>query len=179
MGRGRKLVRLVRQRAMEAANCGGRSRGVSVWRRGAPAPYALTMDVIGGRCLCGGVRFELTLPFRRANHCHCSLCRRHSGSTGLLQGRVPRDRFRLLQGEDLIRVYRPAGGRSVKAFCSVCGSSLFGNQWPEGDEVSVRLSALDAGTVALDYHSWVGSKASWDQLPDDGLPRYDAGPPSS
>jgi hypothetical protein len=137
------------------------------------------MTVVSGGCLCGGVRFEATLPFRRANHCHCSLCRRHSGSTGLVQGRVPRERFRLLQGEELVRVFRPAGGQAVKAFCSVCGSSLFGNRWPEGEEISVRLGALDDDSVvALDYHSWVGSKAAWERLPDDGLPRYDAGPPS-
>ena len=148
-------------------------------RRRSLAAYALDVDVLGGGCLCRGVRFEVTLPFRRANHCHCSLCRRHSGSTGLLQARVPRERFRLLQGEELLRVYRPGAGTAVKAFCSVCGSSLFGNQWPEGEEISVRLGSLDGDeVVALDYHSWVGSKASWDQLPDDGLPRYEAGPPS-
>ena len=92
---------------------------------------------------------------------------------------MPRDRFRLLQGEELIRIYRPPGASSVKAFCSNCGSGLFGNRWPEGDEISVRLSALDTDAVALDDHTWVGSKASWDQLPDDGLPRYDAGPPAA
>jgi hypothetical protein len=135
------------------------------------------MAVLGGGCLCGGVRFEVTLPFRRANHCHCSLCRRHSGSTGLVQARVARERFRLLQGEELIRVYRPDGGMAVKAFCTVCGSSLFGHQWPEGEEVSIRLGALDDDAVTLDYHSWVDSKAAWDQLPEDGLPRYGAGPP--
>src|SRR5918911_4893190 len=111
------------------------------------------MEVVGGGCLCGGVRFEVTLPFRRANHCHCSLCRRHSGCTGLVQGRVPRERFRLLQGDDLIRVYRPDAGTAVKAFCAVCGSSLFGNEWPEGEEISVRLGALDDDHVTLDYHS--------------------------
>ncbi len=140
--------------------------------------YDRAMEVLGGGCLCGGVRFEVMLPFRRANHCHCSLCRRHSGSTGLLQARIARERFRLLQGEELIRVYKPEGGRSVKAFCAVCGSSLFGNQWPHGDEISVRLSTLDDDAqMTLDYHSWVAAKASWDQLPDDGLPRYDTGPP--
>ncbi len=136
------------------------------------------MHVLGGGCLCGAVRFEVTPPFRRANHCHCSLCRRHSGSTGLVQARVARERFRLLSGAKLIRVYRPADGTAVKAFCSVCGSSLFGNQWPDGEEISVRLGALDDDTaVGLDYHSWVGSKARWDQLPEDGLPRHDQAPP--
>jgi hypothetical protein len=92
---------------------------------------------------------------------------------------VARDRFRLLRGEELIRVYRPAGGTAVKAFCSVCGSSLFGHQWPDGDEISVRLGALDDDNVTLDYHSWVGSKAAWDQLPTDGLPRHDGTPPNA
>ena len=58
---------------------------------------------LSGSCLCGGVRFEVTAPFRRANHCHCSRCRKHSGTFGETQGRVPREGFRLLQGEDLIQ----------------------------------------------------------------------------
>ena len=57
------------------------------------------MATIGGSCLCGGVRFEVDLPFRRANHCHCSFCRKHSGTFGLTQGRVPREQFRLLAGD--------------------------------------------------------------------------------
>jgi hypothetical protein len=132
-----------------------------------------------GGCLCGGVRFELTEPFRRANHCHCSRCRRHSGSSGLTQGRVPREGFRLLQGAELIRVYRPAGG-AVKAFCATCGSSLFGGTWPDGPEVSVRFGVLDgAPSVAPQYHSYVASKADWDVLPDDGLPRFEAANPDA
>ena len=130
-----------------------------------------------GSCLCGGVAFEITAPFRRANHCHCSRCRKHSGSFGLTQGRVPREGFRLLRGEELIRVYRPDGG-AVKAFCSVCGSSLFGGAWPDGPEVSVRLGALDDDpAIRPQYHSFTGSRAAWDELPDDGLPRYDGAKP--
>ena len=100
-------------------------------------------EVVDGSCLCGGVRYEVELPFLRANHCHCSLCRKHSGTFGLSQGRVPREQFRLLEGEELLHVYRPETGTVVKVFCSVCGSSLFGGHWPEGDEVSIRLGSLD------------------------------------
>ena len=60
--------------------------------------------------------------------------------------RVPREGFRLLSGEELISVFRPDGG-AVKAFCSVCGSSLFGAHWPEGEEISIRLGALDEAGV--------------------------------
>ena len=137
------------------------------------------MNEVRGSCLCGGVRFEVTLPFRRANHCHCSRCRKHSGTVGLTQGRVPRERFRLLAGAELIRVWRPPGEGAVKAFCSVCGSSLFGAHWPEGDEISVRLGTLDGDPgIRPQYHSFVDSRAPWDQLPDDGLPRYSGPPPT-
>ena len=126
-----------------------------------------------GSCLCGGVRFEVTQPFRRANHCHCSRCRKHSGAFGGTQGRVARYGFRLVAGEELIRVYRPEGG-AVKAFCEVCGSSLFGASWPEGDEISIRLGALDGDPgIRPQCHTFVGSRAPWDELPDDGLERFE------
>ena len=62
-------------------------------------------DTIRGSCLCGGVRFEVDPPFIRAGDCHCSRCRKHSGTFGLMQARVRREQFRLLAGEDLLRVY--------------------------------------------------------------------------
>jgi hypothetical protein len=137
------------------------------------------VEPLTGSCLCGGVRFELTAPFRRANHCHCSRCRKHSGTFGLTQGRVPRDGFRLVQGEGLIRVYRPAAGMA-KAFCSVCGSSLFGGTWPDGPEVSIRFGALDGDPATRpQYHAHTASAAPWHVIPDDGLPRHPGPAPSA
>ena len=139
--------------------------------------YAVGVTTVSGSCLCGGVRFEVELPFRRANVFHCSRCRKHSGAHGLVQARVPRERFRLLSGEELIRVYRPEGGK-VKGFCSVCGASLFGHEWPVGDEISIRLGSLDADPqIQPEYHTYVESRAPWDELADDGLPRYAEGKP--
>ena len=141
-----------------------------------PAAYTLTVNPpVTGSCLCGGVRFEVSQPFVWANHCHCSRCRKHSGTFGGTQGRVPREGFRLLAGEALIRVYRPEGGR-VKAFCTICGSSLFGAEWPDGDEISIRLGALDGDPgIRPQVRTFVDSKAAWDEIPDDGLPRYPEG----
>jgi hypothetical protein len=86
--------------------------------------------------------------------------------------------LRILEGEELIRVYRPEGGR-VKAFCSSCGSSLFGGEWPGGEMASVRLGALDGDPgVRPERHSYVDSRAPWEELPDDGLPRYPDAPPA-
>jgi hypothetical protein len=126
---------------------------------------------ITGGCLCGGVRFEVTGAFIRAGHCHCSRCRRHSGTFGLTQGRVRREQFRLLRGEDLVRVYGKGEG-AVKAFCSQCGSSLFGGTWPDGPQVSIRLGAIDGDPgIRPQFHTHVESRAPWDEITDD-LPRY-------
>lgn len=126
---------------------------------------------VRGSCLCGGVRYEVTGPFLRAGHCHCSRCRKHSGAAASTQGRVLRQDFRLISGADLIRSYQPDGG-AVKAFCSVCGSSLFGGSWPEGPEVSIRLGSVDGDPgIRPQDHTHVDSRAPWDEI-HDGLPQY-------
>ena len=90
-----------------------------------------------------------------------------------------RSGFRLLAGEHLITVFRPSGGR-VKAFCSACGSSLFGGEWPEGDEGSIRLGSLDGDPgIRPEFHLFVASRAPWDELPDDGLPCFDGAHPGA
>jgi hypothetical protein len=93
---------------------------------------------IRGSCLCGGVRFEVDPPFLQANHCHCDRCRKHSGTAVCTQTRVRREQFRFLQGEELIKVYGKGEG-AVKAFCIACASSLFGGDWPDGPQVSIRM----------------------------------------
>lgn len=131
----------------------------------------MTTQVRGGGCLCGAVRFEITGPFLRAGHCHCSRCRRHSGTAVCTQGRVLQEHFRLLSGEDRVRVYGD-GGHAVKAFCTTCGSSLFGGTWPEGPEVSIRLGVMDGDPgIRPQAHTFVASRAPWDEIMDE-LPQH-------
>jgi hypothetical protein len=95
------------------------------------------------------------------------------------QGRVLSEHFRLLSGDQLIRIYRPAEGAAVKAFCSVCGSSLFGGTWPGGPEVSIRLGTVDGDPgIRPQYHTFVDSRAPWDEITDD-LPQYPGAPPAT
>jgi hypothetical protein len=134
--------------------------------------------MITGGCLCGGVRYEVDGSFLRASHCHCSRCRRHTGTSHSTQGRARREDFRLVAGEELISVYTPDGG-AVKAFCTVCGSSLFGGQWPEGDEVTIRLGSVDGDPgIRPQFHTFVGSRAVWDEITDD-LPQYEGYKPAA
>ena len=126
---------------------------------------------IRGSCLCGGVRFEVEPPFLRANHCHCERCRKHSGTAVCTQTRVPKERFHLRQGAELIQVYGKGEG-AVKAFCRNCGSSLFGGDWPDGREVSIRMGSFDDDPgIRPQFRTFVSDKAPWDIITDD-LPRY-------
>jgi hypothetical protein len=126
---------------------------------------------IRGSCLCGGVKFEVTPPFLRAGRCHCDRCRKHSGAAVCTQARVLKEQFRLLDGLELIRVYGTGEG-AVKAFCTVCGSSLFGGDWPEGDQVSIRMGAFDDDPgIRPQFHTFVDSRAPWDEITD-RLPQY-------
>jgi len=132
--------------------------------------------MITGGCLCGAVRYEVRGPFHRAGYCHCSRCRRHSGTAVCTQGRVRRQDFHLLSGADQVRAYRPDGG-SVKAFCVVCGSSLFGGSWPDGPEVSIRLGSVDGDPgIRPQVHTFVASRAPWDTILDD-LPQFEGALP--
>ncbi|PYL05538.1 MAG: GFA family protein [Verrucomicrobia bacterium] len=126
--------------------------------------------LIRGSCLCGGVRFEAEPPFIRASHCHCERCRKHSGTAVCTQARVRREQFRLLAGEELIKVYEGEG--AVKAFCVNCGSSLVGGDWPEGAEVSTRMGAFDDDPgIRPQFHTFVADRAPWDEITDK-LPQY-------
>jgi hypothetical protein len=128
-------------------------------------------ETIRGSCLCGGVKFTVEPPLLRASHCHCERCRKHSGTAVCTQARVRREQFQLLSGVELIRVYGKGEG-AVKAFCSVCGSSLFGGDWPDGDEVSIRMGAFDDDPgIRPQFHTWVRDRAEWDEITDQ-LPQF-------
>ena len=87
------------------------------------------------------------------------------------QARVWRRQFRLLEGKQLIKVYGTGEG-AVKVFCVNCGSSLFGGDWPDGEQVSIRMGAFDDDPgIRPQFHTFVEGRAPWDVITDD-LPQY-------
>ncbi len=135
------------------------------------------MATLQGSCLCGGVRFEVREPFERVTYCHCTNCKKLSGSAGTVNGRASSEAITVLAGEVLLRSFQPEEG-TAKTFCSVCGSNLFGGGWPDSPSASVRLSALDSPfDRGPDVHIFVRSLAAWETLPTDGADRFDLRPP--
>jgi len=135
------------------------------------------VETLRGSCLCGAVRFEVAEPFERVTYCHCTNCKKISGSGGTVNGRASSEAIKVLAGEEQLRSYQPQEG-TAKTFCSVCGSNLFGGGWPDSPSASVRLSALDSPfDRGPAVHIFVRSVAAWETLPPDGAERFDVRPP--
>ena len=128
---------------------------------------------MSGSCWCGAVRFAVAQPFITLTFCHCTSCKRISGGVGTANGRARTEWIDVTEGRELLTTYQPDEG-SAKTFCSRCGSNLFGGGWPDSEQASVRLSAIDAGLEQKpEAHIYVRSIADWETLPDDGLPRHE------
>jgi hypothetical protein len=131
------------------------------------------VGTLRGSCLCGGVEFEVAQAPETLRYCHCESCKKLSGSIGTVNGRVPSNTIRILEGKELLQTFQPAEG-SAKTFCRTCGSNLFGGGWPDSETTSVRASALDDPFDARpSAHLFVRSAAAWETLPDDGLERFE------
>jgi hypothetical protein len=79
---------------------------------------------VPGSCLCGAIRFEVTLPTRFCVHCHCSMCRRNHGAAFVTWFGVPKTSFRVTSGEANLTRYQ-SSDHGNRSFCSRCGTSLF------------------------------------------------------
>jgi len=124
-----------------------------------------------GRCLCGAVRFQIEGPFQSAAYCYCRRCQRRTGTARSASARVAISDFEVLTGRDLIRAWRPADGMA-KNYCGECGGHVFSGPL-DAEKIVIRLGAIDGDPgIHPEYRQWVSSAASWEEIPDDGLPRY-------
>jgi hypothetical protein len=125
-----------------------------------------------GRCLCGGVRFEVTEPLVSAGYCHCTRCQRRTGTAAAVSARIVPGSLRVVSGEELLRAYEPDDG-FAKVFCSSCGSALWARSPDDPDVIAVRMGAFDSDPgIRPGYRQFVAYAASWEPIPDDGLPRF-------
>jgi hypothetical protein len=125
-----------------------------------------------GGCLCGGVRWELSEPPLAASYCHCTRCQRRSGTAASANARIAPGTLRIVRGEELVRSFVPPDG-APKDFCSVCGSALWSRDRASGEIAGVRLGGFDEDPgVRPEHRQYTDYAASWEPLPDDGLPRF-------
>jgi hypothetical protein len=123
-----------------------------------------------GRCLCGSVRYTVADAFQYAMYCHCSNCRRATGSAFKAFAGIPRERLTLLQDEPHVLHYGE-GGPNFDVHCRRCGSLLY-SVVRDGSYVHVALGTLeDEPSIRPSKHIFVGSKAAWHSIADE-LPQF-------
>lgn len=120
-----------------------------------------------GQCLCGEVGYGIHGRIVAMYQCHCSRCRRASGSSFATNLAVEASGFEILRGADALSAFeQPAG--TIRHFCSRCGSPVYSRSDPMGDLVYVRAGTLDGDPrVRPEVHLHVASKAAWDVIADD------------
>lgn len=104
-----------------------------------------------GGCRCGAVRYEVRGEPTVTGLCHCTDCRKETGSAFLAYADWPREQF-TVAGD-----FPTFEGRS---FCSVCGSRLF----HLGDEhAEICLGSLDEAPTpfAPSREGWTIRREHW------------------
>lgn len=128
-----------------------------------------------GSCQCGEVTFSVEGEFRHFFLCHCSRCRKDTGSAFGANLFAPGGVLTWRTGRDAVRTFQVPGTRHVRSFCATCGAALPSLQM-DGALVVVPAGALDdAVDRRPDAHICTASRAGWDdRLEDvaslDGLP---------
>ena len=120
---------------------------------------------LAGKCLCGAVHYAVADEFVYAANCHCSNCRRTTGSAFKPFAGIGRNRLRITKGEDNLMIVGEANANDTH--CSLCGSLLY-SVVRDGAFVHVAMGTLvDDPGIRPRAHIFVGSKAPWFTITDD------------
>ena len=126
--------------------------------------------MLTGECLCRTVRYTVADAFEYALNCHCSNCRRTTGSAFKPFAGIARDKLGVTSGDDNVMIYGDANA-SHDAHCRCCGALLY-SVVRNGAYAHVAMGTLvDAPSIRPRAHIFVGSKAPWFSITDD-LPQY-------
>jgi hypothetical protein len=128
---------------------------------------------LAGKCFCGAVHYAVEDAFRYAMNCHCSNCRRTTGSAFKPFAGIERDKLSVTKGADAL--LGRGDERNNDTHCRACGSLLY-SVVRDGAFVHVAMGTLvDDPSIRPSRHIFVGSKAPWFTITDD-LPQHEAFP---
>ena len=124
-----------------------------------------------GSCLCGARAYEIEGEIGGVWICHCSLCRKASGSVGNAILIVPKAQFRWLLGADHGHTYALRETYSITR-CKTCGTPLPAEV--DAANIYVTAGTLDTPLGAgVRTHLFCASRADWDG-DEPGVRRFDA-----
>lgn len=123
-----------------------------------------------GSCLCGGVRFRISGELERFFLCHCTRCRKDSGSAHGANLFSSKASIEWLSGQDTVRTFNLAQTRHTRSFCTNCGSAV---PCATDGMLVIPAGSLDGDPEILpNAHIFFASRASWD-TDLAGVPSFD------
>lgn len=125
---------------------------------------------IKGECFCGQVSYQIDGRLRDATSCHCSRCRKAFSAQASAAALLEPSEFHWLSGEHLLTSYVSQQGYGLQ-FCSVCGSTLCTVYKGEVFQVTLGCVVGDPD-IEIGRHIFVGSKATWEVMPE-GVLQFD------
>lgn len=126
------------------------------------------MTEVNGQCSCGSVGYKLSIDSLLAYQCHCSICRKATGSAFSTTLMAPEAGFAWLRGKELISSYAKDNGYKVN-FCSRCGSPV-PNKFRGFPLLSVPVGSIDGNpSIKVVAQLYLGSRAKWDTGTFEGL----------
>jgi len=128
-----------------------------------------------GGCLCGAVKYEISGEFDGFFLCHCSRCRKDTGSAHAANLFSSTAALTWLTGQEAIKTYRVPETRHQRSFCTECGSALPGLH--RGGTLLVVPAGSADGDIDMrpTAHICYASRAKWDDRLDD-LAKFDGLP---
>ena len=127
----------------------------------------MSQVTLKGGCLCGAVKYRVTGDPTRFYHCHCSRCRKSSGTGHASNVMMTNATLVFTQGESLLKRFKvPDSERFSRQFCSECGSP-----------VARVVPELNAGSLDDAIPIKPQARIYWDSRTDwscdgDTLPRF-------
>lgn len=121
-----------------------------------------------GRCLCGAVRYVLSVPPKWTALCHCDSCRRATSAPVVGWMGFPTDSVTW----DGPRTTYKSSAHARRSFCPTCGSqmSFESTRWP--GELHLYAVSLDDPTLYVpQLHCYTDEHLGWLEISDD-LPRH-------
>lgn len=116
-----------------------------------------------GSCLCGGVQFEVNGDFEKFFLCHCSRCRKNTGSAHCANLFSSSATIHWLSGKEMVKTYYLPETRHAKSFCSNCGSAM-PTEAANGKMIVVPAGCLDDDiNTKPTAHVFIDDKSNWEE----------------
>ena len=144
----------------------GKSPRVSRLPRADPATTIWWMwKKYHGKCLCGRVTYSADGPPVVVAQCYCDECRRLSGTGHSVGAMFPSGAVALFGKLNEFNYVSCTGSEVTKAFCSTCGSPVYGTNTRTPEHLTLTLGTMDdADGLSVEVVIFERDKPHWDRL---------------